>query len=162
MILTVIKFFFVVFGSIVLGFFIAACTAVVTKFTRIRNYDLLETSLFTLMSYSSYLFAEVAEMSGIVTVLFCGIFQAHYTFKNLSNSSKIRTSQLFEILNFLAENLIFSYIGVSMFTFNRHRFVWSFIFTAFGAMAIARAVNIYPLSLVVNIGRSDKIPLRVR
>ena len=40
--------------------------------------------------------------------------------------SKVRTRQLFELLNFLMENFIFSYIGVSMFTF---RFVFYYFTT---------------------------------
>lgn len=68
---------------------------------------------------------------GIVSVLFCGMCQAHYTFNNLSNDSRVRTKSLFELLNFISENFIFSYIGVSMFTFPKHHFNIPFIVIAF-------------------------------
>ena len=58
-----------------LGALIGSITALMTKFTHIKDFPLLETSLFFLMSYSSYLLAEICEMSGIVSILFCGIFQ---------------------------------------------------------------------------------------
>lgn len=93
-----------------------------TKFTRVRDFPILESALFVLMSYSTFLIAEVTELTGVVAVLFCGICQAHYTYNNLSDSSRQRTKQIFELLNFLSENFIFSYIGVSMFTFPKHHF----------------------------------------
>jgi len=156
---TIGNFFLIFFGSIGLGALIGVMTSILTKFTRVKDYQMLETSLFFLMSYSSYLIAEVCEMSGIVSVLFCGIFQAHYTFHNLSLESKVRTQQLFEVLHFLLENFIFSYIGVSMFTFAHHKFVFSFVLVAFLAIAVARALNIYPLSFILNFGRKTRIPM---
>lgn len=39
--------------------------------------------------------------------------------------------QLFELLNFLAENFIFSYMGLTLFTFQNHVFNPMFIVGAF-------------------------------
>lgn len=96
---------------------------------------------------------------GVVAVLFCGICQAHYTYNNLSDDSRIRTKQIFELLNFLAENFIFCYIGVSMFTFPKHHFDPWFISSGFVCALIGRAVNIYPLSFLLNLGRKPKIAM---
>ncbi len=117
MVLTCLKFFTIFAGSVLLGAAVGSITALMTKFTQLKDSPLLETSLFSLMSYTSYLLAEICSMSGIVAVLICGIFQAHYTHRNLSPESQLRTRQLFETLNFLSENFIFSYLGVSMFTY---------------------------------------------
>nr|CAD7571950.1 unnamed protein product [Timema californicum] len=153
----------------------------VACFTRVRDFPLLESALFVLMSYSTFLIAEVSELTGVVAVLFCGICQAHYTYNNLSVDSRSRTKKLFELLNFLAENFIFSYIGVSMFTFPKHRFDPAFIFFGFVSFnkmesvsysnvpsyyyvfgelcaMVGRAVNIYPLAFLLNLGRKPKIP----
>ncbi|XP_055589982.1 sodium/hydrogen exchanger 7 isoform X5 [Uranotaenia lowii] len=150
-------FFSVFFFSLIIGASMGCITALMTKFTHIRDFPLLESALFVLMSYSTFLIAEAAELTGVVAVLFCGICQAHYTYNNLSDDSRTRTKQIFELLNFLAENFIFSYIGVSMFTFPKHHFDPLFIFTGFICAAIGRAVNIYPLSALLNIARKPKI-----
>ena len=151
-------FFCVFFFSLVIGTAMGCATSLMTKFTKVREFPLLESALFVLMSYSTFLIAEVFELTGVVAVLFCGICQAHYTFNNLSEESRVRTKQLFELLNFLAENFIFSYIGVSMFSFPRHHFDAIFIVTGFLCAAIGRAVNVYPLAWVINIGRKPKMP----
>ena len=90
-------------------------------------------------------------------VLFCGIAQAHYTFNNLSQESQQSTKSFFDLLNFMAENFIFSYIGVSMFTFPKHNFDPFYIIGAFLAIFLGRFLNVYPLSFILNFGRKVKI-----
>ncbi|XP_067455747.1 sodium/hydrogen exchanger 6a [Thunnus thynnus] len=144
-------------GSFALGVATGVVTALVTKFTKLRDFQLLETALFFLMSWSTFLLAEACGFTGVVAVLFCGITQAHYTFNNLSPESQDRTKQLFELLNFLAENFIFSYMGLTLFTFQSHVFNPMFIVGAFLAVFLGRAANIYPLSFLLNLGRRNKI-----
>ncbi|XP_036069736.1 sodium/hydrogen exchanger 6a isoform X1 [Oryzias melastigma] len=144
-------------GSFALGVATGVVTALVTKFTKLRDFQLLETALFFLMSWSTFLLAEACGFTGVVSVLFCGITQAHYTYNNLSPESQDRTKQLFELLNFLAENFIFSYMGLTLFTFQNHVFNPMFIVGAFLAVFLGRAANIYPLSLLLNLGRRYKI-----
>ncbi|XP_053362013.1 sodium/hydrogen exchanger 6a isoform X1 [Clarias gariepinus] len=144
-------------GSFALGVVTGIMTALVTKFTKLRDFQLLETALFFLMSWSTFLLAEACSFTGVVAVLFCGITQAHYTYNNLSPESQDRTKQLFELLNFLAENFIFSYMGLTLFTFQNHVFNPVFIVGAFLAIFVGRAANIYPLSFLLNLGRRNKI-----
>uniref|UniRef100_A0A3B3VQP5 Sodium/hydrogen exchanger n=1 Tax=Poecilia latipinna TaxID=48699 RepID=A0A3B3VQP5_9TELE len=145
-------------GSFVMGAATGVVTALIScSFTKLHCFPLLETALFFLMSWSTFLLAEACGFTGVVAVLFCGITQAHYTCNNLSEESTKRTKQLFEVLHFLAENFIFSYMGLALFTFQKHIFSPIFIIGAFVAIFIGRALNIYPLSFLLNLGRRDKI-----
>ncbi|XP_044194844.1 sodium/hydrogen exchanger 9-like [Thunnus albacares] len=146
-------------GSFLLGFIFTVITALITKFTRLCEKPLLETSVFFLLSWSSFLSAEASGLSGIVAVLFCGLSQARYTIHNLSTEGRIRTKQLFEVFNFLGEIFIFSYMGYILLTFPHHVFKALFISGAFLSIFISRACSIYPLSFLLNLGRTTKIPL---
>uniref|UniRef100_A0AAY4EF64 Sodium/hydrogen exchanger n=1 Tax=Denticeps clupeoides TaxID=299321 RepID=A0AAY4EF64_9TELE len=144
-------------GSFAMGAVTGVVTALISFFTKLHCFPLLETALFFLMSWSTFLLAEACGFTGVVAVLFCGITQAHYTYNNLSEESTKRTKQLFEVLHFLAENFIFSYMGLALFTFQNHIFSPIFIIGAFIAIFIGRASNIYPLSFLLNLGRRHKI-----
>eukprot|EP00111_Clytia_hemisphaerica_P023317 TCONS_00068622-protein len=153
------NFIWIFGGSFLLGSAMGLGTALLTKLTHISQFPRLETALFVLMSYSTFLIAESAKLTGIVTVLFCGISQAHYTYNNLSKQSQVATKEIFGVLNFLAENFIFSYMGMTVFTFSQHNWDPGFIAWCFLAIAVSRFLNIYPLSFLMNLKRSKKIPL---
>ncbi|VDM05294.1 unnamed protein product [Schistocephalus solidus] len=125
-------------GSFALGISVGCFTALLTKYTHIRDYPLLETVLFVLLSYSTFFLSEAVGFTGIVALLFCGVTQAHYTYNNLSQESQVWTKQFFELLNFLSENFVFAYIGVSTFSFRSHYWNVAFIFIAIFACALSR------------------------
>lgn len=143
--------------SCFIGFLFGIITSLTTKFAKLTETPLLETSLLVLMSYSSFLTAEVVDSSGIVAILLCGITQAHYTVNNLSFEARERIKNLFELLTFLCENFLFLAVGVAFWQRDQ---IWdlSFIGIAFAAVILARAVSIYPLTLLLNLGRRNKIP----
>ncbi|CAH8831748.1 unnamed protein product [Trichobilharzia szidati] len=151
---SILNFFVMFGGSFIIGVFVGCVTSLLTKFTHIKEHPLLETTLFVLMSYSTFLFAEAVGLTGIVSVLFCGVTQAHYTYNNLSDESKVWTKSFFELLNFLSENFVFAYIGVSTFTFRHHYWDVRFVLITLFACVIARAVSVYPLTALINFCRS--------
>lgn len=146
------------FTSCLIGIVFGIITALTTKFTKLTESPLLESSLVVLMSYSSFLTAEVIDASGIVAILLCGITQAHYTINNLSFEARERLKNLFELLTFLCENFLFLAVGVSFWQRGQ---TWdmSFIGIAFASITIARALSVYPLTLLLNLGRRNKIPM---
>ena len=99
-------------------------------------------------------------LAGIVAVLFCGIMQSYYTYINLSEESRRRTKEVFELINFIAENFVFSYMGLSLFTYRNHQWVPGFISFSFVAIFAGRIINIYVLSFLLNLGRHKRINFR--
>lgn len=143
--------------SCLIGVWFGIVTALTTKFVRLTGTPLLETSLVVLMSYLSFLTAEVVDASGIVAILLCGISQAHYTINNLSAEARERIRNLFDLLTFLCENFLFLAVGVSAWQRGQ---TWdpAFIGIALVAVTFARAVSVYPLTALLNLGRRNKIP----
>ena len=102
-----------------------------------------------LFAYSSYLLADGIRLSGIVSVLFCGIVMAHYTFNNLSAKAREFTREMFDVLALVSETFVFAYLGMAVFSFKQE---WDFalIGITLAVMLLARAVNVFPLSFLVN------------
>lgn len=50
--------------SLFIGATMGCITALLTKFTRVRDFPLLEAALFVLMSYSTFLIAEASDLTG--------------------------------------------------------------------------------------------------
>jgi NhaP-type Na+/H+ or K+/H+ antiporter len=74
----------------------------------------METLLVLLFAYSSYCVAEVCELSGIMSIFFCGILLSHYNWYNISEAGKVGTVQVFKALKIGSENLIFAFLGITL------------------------------------------------
>lgn len=99
------RFFNQIYGiclSVLLGYFIGLLTALLCKFTgspasrlNRRNNTELESSLYStdfgvmfLSPWIAYLLAEVFQLSGIVTIFFCGVSLGQYAIYNLSSECR--------------------------------------------------------------------------
>uniref|UniRef100_A0A8P4KU34 Cation/H+ exchanger transmembrane domain-containing protein n=1 Tax=Dicentrarchus labrax TaxID=13489 RepID=A0A8P4KU34_DICLA len=145
--MALLKSFGIFLGVFSGSFALGVATGVMT-FTKLRDFPLLETALFFLMSWSTFLLAEACGFT--VMRMQCVFTLSHFFYACIY-------FQLFELLNFLAENFIFSYMGLTLFSFQSHVFNPMFIIGAFMAVFLGRAANIYPLSFLLNLGRKNKI-----
>ena len=75
--------------------------------------------------------------------------QSYYTYINLSEDSRRRTKEVFELINFIAENFVFSTV-----------FVHISQPPLFIAIFAGRLINIYVLSFLLNLGRHKRINFR--
>ena len=75
-------------------------------------------------AYLSYLFSEVLEASGIISLLTCGVVMAHYSWYNLSPQGKQSSFIVFQFLGYATEAFVFSYLGLTFFSYGE--LDWSF------------------------------------
>lgn len=62
--LAILNFLWIFSMSFIIGSVMGCLTAILTKFTRLKDFPLLEAALFVLMSYSTFLMAEAADLTG--------------------------------------------------------------------------------------------------
>eukprot|EP00794_Sanderia_malayensis_P018860 gene18860-20760_t len=150
------------FGSFVLIFtasaaigvaFALMCALISFSFV---HHPSLELGMMLVFSYAPYGLAEGLELSGIMAILFCGIVMSHYAHFNLSPVTQITVQQLFRTTAFVAELLVFAYLGMAIFSF-KHRLELAFVIWSIVMILIGRALNIFPLSFILNFFRETKI-----
>eukprot|EP01086_Lenisia_limosa_P010057 TRINITY_DN3392_c0_g1_i1.p1 TRINITY_DN3392_c0_g1~~TRINITY_DN3392_c0_g1_i1.p1 ORF type:complete len:317 (-),score=51.92 TRINITY_DN3392_c0_g1_i1:6-902(-) len=95
-----------------------------------------------------------------MAVLFAGITMAHYTHHNMTPLNQIGVGQTLHTLAFLCETAVFAYLGIAIFT-HEHHFDFGFILVTIVACLVGRVFNIYPLSFIMNLFRSEKIPAKM-
>ncbi|ONL95448.1 Sodium/hydrogen exchanger 2 [Zea mays] len=82
-----------------------------------------EVSIMMLMAYLSYMLAELLDLSGILTVFFCGIVMSHYTWQNVTESSRVTTKHAFATLSFIFETFLFLYVGMDALDIEKWKIV---------------------------------------
>ncbi|TID30934.1 hypothetical protein CANINC_000456 [Pichia inconspicua] len=146
-----ISLFLVTFTiSTLIGLVIGILIALILKHSHIRRYPQIETCLVLLFAYESYFFSNGCHMSGIVSLLFCGITMKHYAYYNMSRRTQIATKYIFQLLAQLSENFIFIYLGLSLFTEVELVFKPLLIIVTFVCICVARWAAVFPLSRFIN------------
>ncbi|EEQ86910.1 CPA1 family monovalent cation:H+ antiporter, variant [Blastomyces dermatitidis ER-3] len=143
-------FLLVFFGSLVIGVAVGMLTALGLKYTRVRREPKIESCLIVLIAYASYFFSTGVHLSGIVSLLFCGITLKHYAYYNMSRRTQLTTKYLFQVLAQLSENFIFIYLGLDLFTEPNLQFKPLFIMIAVVGICVARYMSVFPLSKAIN------------
>ncbi|KAL2401410.1 Endosomal/prevacuolar sodium/hydrogen exchanger [Exophiala dermatitidis] len=143
-------FLLVFFTSLMIGVVVGVATALVLKYTFVRRFPKIESCLVVLIAYATYFFSNGVHMSGIVSLLFCGITLKHYAYYNMSRRTQLTTKFVFQILAQLSENFIFIYLGLTLFTETDLVFKPLFILVTVVGICAARWLAVFPLSKAIN------------
>ncbi|KAG6865242.1 hypothetical protein C0991_004184 [Blastosporella zonata] len=143
--------------SLALGVCFGLGMSLILKHSSLHLFPSIESCLIPLCAYTCYFFSTGLEMSGIVSLLFCGITLKHYAYHTMSQKTQRATKYLFSTLARLSENFIFIYLGISLFTSApTTEPVTSYVkplFIAITTVAVVftRYVAVFPLSEAINL-----------
>ncbi|KAN0061159.1 monovalent cation:H+ antiporter, CPA1 (nhx1) [Thecaphora frezii] len=152
-----IGLFLIVFTfSMLLGVCFGLGCSLLLKHSRLSSYPQLETCLVALIAYTSYFFSNGVTMSGIVSLLFCGITLKHYAYHNMSRRTQRATRYTFQTLANLSENFIFIYLGLSLFTQEILVYKPLFIIVTVLAVVASRYCAVFPIASAINIIKRAK------
>lgn len=156
------KFIVITIGSFIIGaVFALVCSMLLRKvnFTKKPSNEFI---IIFFTAYACYCLAELTHLSGIMALFMCGIMQAHYAWYNISSVSRTTTRHAFHAFAHISEAFLYVYLGMSAFfaTQSRFGFGWSFSLIMWTCVLclLGRALNIFPLAYLANLGRSKKIP----
>ncbi|XP_057515088.1 sodium/hydrogen exchanger 2-like [Amaranthus tricolor] len=156
-------FFYLFLTSTLLGVIVGLLSALIIKKLYIGRHSTdREIALMMLMAYLSYMIAELMSLSGILTVFFCGIVMSHYTWHNVSESSRITSKHAFATISFISETFIFLYVGMDTLDIDK----WKQSSTSAGTyiavsssmlalVMIGRAAFVFLLSNILNYNRKN-------
>jgi len=165
------QFIGVSLGSLVIGTCCALGTALLLKHLGLAkappnvaasyNGTAYTFALLLISGYFSYVLAENMSMSGIMSIFFTGIGNAHYSYHNVGEEAQIAVFKSFEAAAFLSETFVFAYLGLQVATFD-HLWDFGILLTGLPLAMAARALNIFPLSKLANLLRETPIPPSVQ
>lgn len=115
-----------------------------------------EVTILYMFGIMSYVIAEILHMSGVITVLVCGICLAHFNFYNLSVTGQISTGIAFQTISFIAEAFVFIYLGISTMTYiTNSKFSYTFVLLELVICAFARFATIFGLAFAFKFFKKD-------
>lgn len=157
--------------SMALGVVFGLAMSLILKHSSLAQYPGIESCLVALSAYTCYFFSNGLSMSGIVSLLFCGITLKHYAYHTMSRRTQRTTKYIFSTLAQLSENFIFIYLGLSLFTSPPSTekvasyFKPLFITISIVAVVFTRYAAVFPLSEAINFfqrhargQRNEEIP----
>ncbi|XP_062084674.1 sodium/hydrogen exchanger 1-like isoform X2 [Humulus lupulus] len=164
-------FLYLFFTSTALGVCVSLVSAYIIKTLYFgRHSTNREVALMMIMAYLSYMVAELLSLSGILTVFFCGIVMSHYTWHNVTESSRITTMHAFASISFISETFIFLYVGMDALDIDKWKSSSASAGTSIAVSAtlftlvlIGRAAFVFPIANIKNcVGGRDGSKIEFR
>ncbi|MGH0155052.1 UNVERIFIED_CONTAM: hypothetical protein FKN15_056621 [Acipenser sinensis] len=136
----VVSFFVVALGGTLIGIVFAFLLSYISRFT--KRVQIIEPGFVFVISYLSYLTAEMLSLSSILAITFTGVCCQKYVQANLCKESATTVRYMMKMLANGSETIIFMMLGIS--AVDRGIWVWNtaFILLTLLFIAVYRVVGI--------------------
>lgn len=137
------------FISLSVGVLMGLITSFIFKHCSfLRVNAIIETFLLFAFSVLSYFISDSIvianiQMSGIISLLTCGVVQSHYTYYNLSPQGKICSTLVVSFLGVMCEAAVYSYVGIALYSQLSSWWSWSFIGAQFVIIILGRMCAVF-------------------
>ncbi|XP_061679342.1 sodium/hydrogen exchanger 1b isoform X2 [Syngnathoides biaculeatus] len=152
--LGVLCFFAVSCGGVLVGVVYGLLGAFTSRFT--SRTRVIEPLFVFLYSYMAYLSAEVFRLSGIMSLIACGVVMRPYVEANISHKSYTTVKYFLKMWSSVSETLIFIFLGVSTVA-GPHAWNWTFVGATLLLCLVARVLGVLGLTFVINKFRMVKL-----
>uniref|UniRef100_A0A3Q2CTG7 Sodium/hydrogen exchanger n=1 Tax=Cyprinodon variegatus TaxID=28743 RepID=A0A3Q2CTG7_CYPVA len=152
--LGVVSFFVVSLGGILVGVIYGVLGAFTSRFT--SHTRVIEPLFVFLYSYMAYLSAEVFHLSGIMSLIACGVIMRPYVEANISHKSYTTVKYFLKMWSSVSETLIFIFLGVSTVE-GPHRWNWTFVIFTLVFCLLSRVLGVVGLTFIINKFRVVKL-----
>ncbi|XP_065326522.1 Na(+)/H(+) exchanger beta-like isoform X1 [Pelmatolapia mariae] len=153
-VLGVISFFVVSLGGVMVGVIYGIVGAFTSRFT---SYSRVIEPLFVfLYSYMAYLSAEIFHLSGIMSLIACGVIMRPYVEANISHKSYTTIKYFLKMWSSVSDTLIFIFLGVSTVA-GPHTWNWIFVIFTVILCLVSRVLGVIGLTAFINKFRIVKL-----
>ncbi|KAM4630571.1 sodium/hydrogen exchanger 1b [Polymixia lowei] len=152
--LGVVCFFVVSLGGIMVGAIYGLLGAFTSRFT--SHTRVIEPLFVFLYSYMAYLSAEVFHLSGIMSLIACGVMMRPYVEANISHKSYTTIKYFLKMWSSVSETLIFIFLGVSTVA-GPHAWNWTFVVLTVILCLVSRVLGVIGLTYILNKFRIVKL-----
>nr|XP_057904006.1 Na(+)/H(+) exchanger beta-like isoform X3 [Doryrhamphus excisus] len=152
--LGVLCFLVVSCGGVLVGGIYGILGAFTSRFT--SHSRVIEPLFVFLYSYMAYLSAEVFHLSGIMSLIACGVVMRPYVEANISHKSYTTIKYFLKMWSSVSETLIFIFLGVSTVA-GPHAWNWTFVVVTVVLCLLSRVLGVIGLTLVINKFRIVKL-----
>lgn len=154
-VLGIIKFFVVCFGGLLIGIISGIIAAFLTRVT--KHVGVTQPLVVYTMAYLGFLLSELFEVSGIISVIACGLFERHYTFSNINHKARTTVKYFTKVLASASEIIIFLFLGLALVS-DDHRWYTGFTVWALLLCTVYRFIITFSIACLIN--RFDTMRVR--